>query len=141
MRKPFAFLSAAVAVFGVALAAAAENRVALPADAGDLSGASAVEVRDASGHAVLSGTFGETVESAGERERKAALTGQAGRGEAEVETWTSKDGKDMQELEVDVEGLEPETALTVFVDGRQVASLTTDKGGEGEIELFGPVNR
>jgi hypothetical protein len=130
-----------VPVFAVALAVSGENRVVLPGSAGDLSLASAIEVKDGSGQVVASGTFGERERSGHERERTAVLTGpQDVKGEAEVETRTA-DGQTMQELEVELKGVAPGAALTVFVDGLQVGSLVANSGGEAEIEMFGPVSR
>jgi hypothetical protein len=141
MKNPLAFMPAAVPVFAVILAAAGENRIVLPGSAGDLSTAGAMEVKDGSGQVVLSGTFGEAQASGREREREAVLSGPAGaKGEAEIET-TTAESQVMQELEVELKGVAPGAALTLFVDGRQVGSLIADSRGAAEIELFGPVGR
>jgi hypothetical protein len=139
----------AVSVFGVALVsgalalawAAPDVEGPLPQDVGDLSQAAAIEVADAGGQVVLTGRFG--VEEAGngaERERKAPLTAAAGsaKGEAEIEVSTASDGRAEQELEVDVEGLAASATFAVNVDGRRVATLTTDARGRAEVELRGP---
>jgi hypothetical protein len=135
-------MPAALPVLGMVLAAAGENRVALPADAKDLSFVSAIELRDGSGQVVASGTFGEAKEGAGrEREREAVLSGTGGAtGEAEVETRTAE-GQTMQELEIEVKGVASGAALTIWVDGERIGSLIAGSGGEAEIELFGPVGR
>jgi hypothetical protein len=135
-----------IAVVGVAFASlavgAAQSKGPLPAEAGDLAGATRIEVKDASGQALLAADLGGVVESGGERERKAVLTGAgSARGEAEVELVTAADGTAHQELEVDVEGVAPNAALTVFVDGRALGSFTADARGEAEIELSGRVGR
>jgi hypothetical protein len=137
---------ALVAVVGVAFASLAvgamESKRPLPAEAGDLASATRVEVKDASGRSLLAADLGAAVESGGERERKAVLAGEGGaRGEAEVELVTAADGTAHQELEVDVEGVAPNAALTVFVDGRALGTFTADAGGEAEIELSGRVGR
>ena len=142
MRTPFAFLPAAIPISAVVLIAAAENRVALPANTRDLAFAKAIELKDGSGEVVASGTFGEAKEGAGrEREHKAVLSGPGGAtGEAEVETRTAE-GQTVQELEIEVKGVAYGAALTVFVDGQELGSLIAGSGGEAEIEMFGPVGR
>lgn len=136
-----------IAVAGIALVslvagASAESKQPLPADTGDLASATRVEIRDASGQAVLAADFGTVVETGGERERQAVLTGAGGaRGEAEVELVTAADGTAHQELEVDVEGVAPNAALTVFVDGKALGSFTADAKGEAEVELTGRAGR
>jgi hypothetical protein len=137
---------ALIAVVGIALGSlavgAAQSKGPLPAEAGDLASATRVEVKDASGRAVLAADLGAVVESGGERERKALLAGAGGaRGEAEVELTSAEDGTAHQELEVDVAGVAPNAALTVFVDGRALGSFTADARGEAEIELAGRVAR
>jgi hypothetical protein len=135
-----------LAVVGIAFAAltvgAMDSTRPLPAEAGDLAGALRVEVKDAAGRSLLAADLGPAVESDGGRERKAVLTGDGGvRGEAEVERVTAADGTAHQELEVDVEGVAPGTALTLFVDGRALGSFEADARGEAEIELSGRVGR
>jgi hypothetical protein len=139
---------ALMAVAGVAFvslvvaASATDVKQPLPAEAGDLATATRVEIKDASGQAVLAADFGAAVESGGERERKALLTGAgSARGEAEVELVTAADGTAHQDLEVDVEGVAPNAALTVFVDGKALGSFTADAKGEAEIELTGRAGR
>lgn len=137
---------ALVAVVGIAFGSlavgAAQPKRPLPAEAGDLAAATRIEVKDASGQAVLAADLGAVVASGRERERKAVLTGAGGaRGEAEVELVTAADGTAHQELEVEVEGVAPNAALTVFIDGRALGSFTADARGEAEIELSGRVGR
>jgi len=131
--------AATAAVTGAALLRADGPAQALPAEAGDLSTAATVEVRDASGRAVLSGALAAAAaDSDGDVERKAPLAatdGSAASGEAEVEVSKSKSGAAEQELEVDVKGLAASTAYTIHVDGRAAGSFTTDASGEAEVEL------
>ena len=131
--------AAAAAVGGAALLRADGPAQALPAEAGDLSTVTAVEIRDASGRAVLSGSLGQpAAASDGDVERKATLAatdGSAAAGEAEVEISKAKSGAVEQELEVDVKGLAASTPYTVHVDGRAAGSFTTDGSGEAELEL------
>jgi hypothetical protein len=139
--KNMALIAVVGVAFGALAVGAMESKRALPAEAGDLAGATRVEVKDASGQSVLAADLGDAVESAGERERKAVLSGTGGaRGEAEVELVTAN-GVTYQELEVDVEGVAPHAVLTVSVDGRALGSFTADAKGEAEIELSGRVER
>ncbi len=131
---------AALVAAGAALTRADEAKQPLPTDAGDVSRASAVEVRDASGRVVLQGTFGEAApaSSDGDVERKATLAardGSSASGEAEVEVTRSSSGAVEQEVELDAEKLAPSAAYTLHLDGRQVASFTTDAKGGAEVEL------
>ena len=132
-------LAALVVAGGAALIRADEPKQPLPAEAGDVSRASAVEVRDASGAVVLQGMFGEAPASSdGDVERKATLAardGSAASGEAEIEVSRSASGEVEQEVELDAEKLAPSAPYTLHLDGRQVASFTTDAKGGAEVEL------
>ena len=145
MRSSMIILAAA-AIGAVAVGAAIavprsadETVAALPAEFTDVSALSKVEVRDAAGRVVLSGTLGAPADDDdGDVERKTALTaaeGATGAGEAEVETGKAGSGDTKQEVEVTVEKLSPSTAYTIHLDGRQAASFTTDDKGKAEVEL------
>ena len=125
------------AVLGTVAVARATEDQPLPAEVGDLSTASTVEVRDAGGQALLSGTFDAGAkDDDGDLERRADLRASAGaaRGEAEIEIST-RAGEPAQELEFEVEGLPADAALGLFVDGRQVASFSTDARGRASAEM------
>jgi hypothetical protein len=108
----------------------------LPAALGDLSRASAVEVKDAEGRVVLSGTFGaEQKDDDGARERKAALAATSGPAKGEAEIEVTADATPRVELEIEVENLAASQTFTVYVDGQQAATLTTDARGKAEVEL------
>ena len=125
----------ALAAAGAAYLKAEETRPRLSAEAGDLSAATTVEVKDAAGRVVLSGTFGAaTTDDDGAAERKAPLAGD-GSGEAEVEVEKRASGAPVQELEIDVKGLGAATTYTIHVDGRAAGSFTTDAAGEAEVEM------
>jgi hypothetical protein len=134
------FVSAALAL----TVARPEDKGTLAAEAGDLSGAAAIEVRDQGGQVVLSGTFGagDTDDDGGDVERVAELKAPSGaaRGEAEIEI-SGGAGGTKQELEVDVEGLPAAATFTVVVDGQSVATITTDARGKADAELSGPVRK
>lgn len=136
------FSLAGVVLASSVAAFAGDRRGPLPADAGDLYAATRVEVRSASGETLMAADLGAVIESGGERERKAVLSGAAGlRGEAEVERVTAPDGTVHEELEVDVEGAAPNAALSVVVDGRELGRFAADAKGEAEIELSGRAGR
>ncbi len=115
--------------------------VALPADTGDLSNASTVEVKDGNGTVVLSGHFVEIPEDDDDLERKAELKGSgasaAATGQAEVEVSRTNNQLD-QEIEVSVSNLTPGSTFAVFVDGKQLGTFQTNKNGRGELELATP---
>ena len=128
---------------GAAWLAAEDQKHPLPADVGDLSGATEVEVRDAAGQAVLKGRLETDTDDTRELEKLAKLapaSGGAGQGEAEVEVKRAAAGGAVrQEVEVKVQKLAPSTTFTIHVDGRQVGSFTTDAQGGAEVELVSAV--
>jgi hypothetical protein len=139
--KLFLSMVSVLLVSGALAVAAAmrDDEQTLPAEAGDLAQTQAIEVRDAAGQVVLSGRFGEgeADDDDGEVERKADLRAAAGtaRGEAEIELSAQASGTREQELEVDLEGLPGGTAFTVHLDGRSIATVTTDERGRVEVKF------
>ena len=139
--KLFLSIVSVLLVSGALAVAAAmrdDDAQPLPAEAGDLARAEAIEVRDAAGQVVLSGRFGEgETDDDGEVERKADLRAAAGgaRGEAEIEVSGRAGQTPEQELEVEIEGLPGAAAFTVHLDGRSVATLTTDERGRAEVKF------
>jgi hypothetical protein len=139
------FSAAAVAATAAAGVAAArlgdddEQQMTLPADIGDVSAATAMEVRDSAGKVILQGTLAGTADADGKIERKAQLAAKDGSpatGEAEIEIVRSKATGAMEvEVDLDVDRLAASTAYTLHIDGRQAASFTTDAKGSAEIEL------
>jgi hypothetical protein len=130
---------------GAAWLAAEDQKHPLPADVGDLSSASEVEIRDAAGQAVLKGRLETDTDDNRELEKLAKLTpasGGSGQGEAEVEVKRAAAGGAVrQEVEVKVQKLAAGATFTIHVDGRLVGSLTTDAQGEAEVELVSAVAR
>jgi hypothetical protein len=118
---------------------AQEIKQPLPSSVGDLAAAKSVEIKDAAGHVVLSGAFVAEREQDGDVEGKALLTGTgnnaAAKGEAEFEVSTNKTGGTERELEVSVRQLAPGTSFSLFVDGQQVATFSTDQRGAAELEM------
>src|SRR5690606_3716410 len=97
-----------------------------PVDLGDLRTATRIEIRDASGTAVLTGAFAPDDDDDGDK--AARLTGSvSARGEADIDI-----DDDDQELEVEVRGLTPNETFTVWIDDRQVGSFTTTARGDAD---------
>jgi hypothetical protein len=118
--------------------AAQSHEASLPADVGDLSNATTVEVKDSMGAVVLRGHFVEVPEDDDDLERKAKLTGSGATanatGEAEVEVQRTGNRLD-QEVEVSASNLAPGATYSVFVDAKQVGTFETNKDGKAELEL------
>jgi hypothetical protein len=115
---------------------AQSNDASLPADVGDLSNATTLEVKDSTGTVVLRGHFVDSPEDDTDLERKATLTGSTANvtGQAEIEV-SRNDNRLDQEVEVSVSNLAPNTAYTVFVDAKQLGTFQTNKSGKAELEL------
>jgi hypothetical protein len=118
--------------------AAQSNEASLPADVGDLSNATTVEVKDSTGTVVLRGHFVDSPEDDDDVERKATLTGSGttatATGEAEIEV-SRADNRLDQEVEVSVSNLAPGATYVVFVDAKQLGTFQTNKNGKAEMEL------
>ena len=103
----------------------------------DFTNAVIAEVRDAQGRTVLQGKFVAVDEDDDDLERKATLA-QTGwdadaAGEAEIEY--AKVAPQEQEIEFTARNLAPGVALTLVVDGIDVATATTDARGRAEAEV------
>lgn len=116
-----------------------EVKQPLPSSVGDLAGAKLVEITDAAGQIVLSGCFAPENKQDGDVEGKALLTGTGinatARGEAEFEVSTNKTGGTERELEVSVSKLAPATTYSMFINGQQVATFSTNQRGAAELEM------
>jgi hypothetical protein len=103
----------------------------------DFTNAVSAEVRDAQGQAVLQGQFAAPVEEDGGVERRATLaptgTDADAAGEAEVEY--ARNAPRTQEVEFAVRNLTANTSYTFVIDGRDVATATTDRRGGADVEL------
>ena len=121
--------------------AAQVGEASLPADVGDLSNATTIEIKDSSGTVVLRGHFVESPEDDDDVERKAALAGSGttakATGEAEIEVSRANNRLD-QEVEVSVSNLPPGATYTVYIDAKQVGMFQTNQTGKGELELTTP---
>jgi len=109
----------------------------LPPSVADLATAQVVEIRDASGTAVLTGTFVKKSDKSDEVELAATLspiTGNTGKGKAEIELETSGSVAN-QEIEVIVKRLQPQTAFKLYVDAAEVATFTTNGKGDADLKF------
>ena len=136
MRTRVIALGIAASAWLACPAAAQEQQ--LPADVGDLSVGKVIEVRDASGKAVLCAPLDKKPVEGNEYESEAKLVGcgvdTKATGESEVETKKLATGLD-QEVELTVVGLPPATKYTIYIDKTLVGSFQTDKDGAAEVEL------
>jgi hypothetical protein len=139
-RIPLALLAILAAFLVVGLAASrfgpavTESADSLP----DLSNAQIVEVRDASGRAVLSGEFREQVDALGNVEKDAALVERGGRhviGEVEIGIPGPAAITSGQEVDIDIIELQPNAKHSIFIDDREVATLTADDRGSIDVKL------
>lgn len=129
-------------VCAVSMAVMGESREIkqpLPQALDDLAATKLVEIKDASGRAVLSGSFTMVTKKNRDVEGDATLAATGvdadAAGMAEVEVSTKKDGSVAKELEVEVRNLTPATNFNLFIDGRQVAHFATDPRGAAELEM------
>lgn len=136
-------------VFGFSVVAVTrqgrEAKQTLPQTLGELTAARLIEVKDAGGQTVLSGTLTFAAERDGEVEGEASLTAAAtaagASGKAEVEVSAGSGGARRQELELEAGGLVPGASYTLHVDGRQAGAFDADARGAAELELSGEVGR
>jgi hypothetical protein len=123
---------------GVGLPRLFGHAAAAPIVLGDLSETHIVEVRDASGAAVLSGEFRSRVDALGNTERDAELRDRRNReviGEVEIEVPAPSRPNRRPELEVDIMGLRPREQFAVAIDDRVVGTFVTDDRGSVDLEL------
>lgn len=124
---------------------AQEVKQTLPQAIGDLSAARLVEVKDAGGQTVLSGTLTFVNERSGDVEGEATLTSAAAAGgasgKAEVEVSAERGGVKRQEIELEARGLAPGAAYGLHVDGQQAATFNADGRGAAELELSSEARR
>ena len=106
-----------------------------PAPTADFTNAAVAEVRDAQGQVVLQGQF-VAEEADADIESKATLkptTGVGASGEAELEF--AKASPTTQEVEFSVRGLQAGATFTFVIDGQEVATASTDRSGNAEVDL------
>lgn len=106
---------------------------------GDMSDATFVEIRSATGMVVMSGEVRSRLDSLGNIEKDVALLGERGErviGEIEIEIPRAESSDQRQELEVDVISLKPRSTYHVVINDRPTATFTTDDRGSVDIELL-----
>ncbi len=146
MRRPRMLTALAILAFvcaaGLAEPLAAQTPTPpLPADVGDLSNAQFMIVKDSAGTIVLSGRLIRQPADGDEVEREGDLIGTGdfatAKGRAEVEV--KQVGEHLeQEVELAVKGLPAKTTYAVFIDTKQIGTITTNDRGLGELELASP---
>ena len=116
----------------------AAQKGTLPAIVGDLNDAQLVEVRDQNGQVLLHGTLKTSKDTPRETERAATLespNGQKAEGEFETEIERKAGVVTMEEVELSAKHLPAMTQCELFIDGRQVTTLTTSKSGKAKVKL------
>ena len=107
-----------------------------PAQVGDYTNAATAEVKDAQGQVILRGQFVQADEEDDDIERKATLRAAGSdadaAGEAEVEYASS--GAAQQEVEFAIRNVDPKAAYTFVIDGRDVATATSNDKGRASLE-------
>jgi hypothetical protein len=130
--------TAALAVLlGVGVTATAQDPDRAFPQSVDPNSVQSVQVKDLSNRVVLSGTFdagrpdgNETLRSA----RLAGATSGTASGIAEIEVST-RNGSSHRELDVDVDDLAPRAEYKLYVDEIEIATFTTDGGGDASIDF------
>jgi hypothetical protein len=116
---------------------------AAPVASGDFSSAVVAEVRNGQGQVVLTGRFAANDEDDDDVERKATLSpttvdaDAAGNAEVEID----KTGNPRrQEVEFELTNLQPGAVFTLLIDGKLVATVTTDSRGRASHERDVPLS-
>ena len=139
--RPWIPIGGLLVVLIGAVYAAAEMNEQGQAPAGDFTNAATAEVKGAQGQILLQGQFGAPVDEDGGLERRAilqaAVAGSNADGEAEVEH--AKTSATVQEVEFNVRQLQPGVSVTFVIDGKKIATATTDRQGRAEVELDVPM--
>lgn len=132
------------AVFAV-MSDSREIKQPLPQSLDNLAAIKLVEIKEAGGQTILSGSLTMVTKKNRDIEGKATL-GATGvdadaAGKAEVEVSTKRDGSVGKEFEVEVRNLAPNANFNLFVDRQQVAEFTTDQRGAVELEMTNSPSR
>ena len=108
---------------------------------GDFTNAAMAEVRDAQGQVLLLGQFVPVDEEDDDTELKSTLqpTGVDADAAGEAEVEFAKAAATNQEIEFSVRSLQAGVAFTFVIDGVTVATATTDRRGQAEVEVDVPL--
>jgi hypothetical protein len=126
-------------------AAPQRTEAPLPTSVNDLQNAKLLEIKDAAGQVLLTGTFMISQEDDDEDDdgdeigRSALLTSGASansraKGTAEIEI-EKKNNHTNQELELKAEGLAAMATLKLWLDGKEIITFTTNKQGKADLKL------
>ena len=106
----------------------------LPGTVGDLATITRIEIAENS-TVVLAASLGPEEQDGNEFTREARLEAESGTAHGEVEIEIDAADRTRQEIEVEVEGLTPQTTYQVLLDGQVAGIITTDERGEGSVDL------
>lgn len=125
------------AAMNIVTGSADEIKLPLPPALGNLADVNTVEIKDANGQTVLTGSFGAATDEPDEVERTAMLTRTSADGDATgwAEIEISKERVPEQELEVTLKRLAAGAAYKLVVDGHEIASFNASAAGEAELEF------
>lgn len=132
------FLAFGYAVLAIVRGGANEIKQPLLPSLDDLAAVRLVEVKNAGGQIVLSGSFTMTTKNNLDIEGEATLAATSvdadAAGKAEVEV-SKRNGNVEKELEVEVRKLAPGETFNLFIDGQQTAVIKTNQRGVAELEM------
>ena len=107
----------------------------------DLQQAQMIEIRNEAGAAVLRGNFMTKEDKANEIEKEAKLSGVSGTGSAEIEV-SKKDGQVReQELELELARLLYDAPYKIFIDNKEVFTVSADSKGKVNLRLTSKVSK
>ena len=143
-RILWTFLALTIGCLAIATIAAPMLRIGDrfgPLRLSDLSSARTVEIRDDVERTVLRGELQPLASVTGQMLKAGQLMAMAGDavGKAEIELTRQANGDLVQEVEIDIGGLNGDALFSVFVDGARVGAIRTDAHGAGEMEHYGKI--
>ena len=128
-----------LAVVAVTRIHAARIKQPLPQAVNNLETAKAIEIKDANGQAILTGSFSMSSQSNKEIELTAQLTASGAdpdaTGKAEIEVVKKDNAVMKQELEVTLKNLAAAATFKLFVDGQEFTTFTTNNAGKADLKL------
>ncbi|MEW6735587.1 MAG: hypothetical protein AB1489_30125 [Acidobacteriota bacterium] len=143
MRKAILLLVALFVLVNITVIGSAKKiKQPLPTDV-KLAEVKMIEIKDATGQALLTGHFTVASEGVNEIERIAELTTTGidtdAAGKAEIELEKTDDSITNQGIAVSLNKLAASTNFKLIIDSNELTSFTTDKKGEAELELSSKV--
>jgi hypothetical protein len=110
----------------------------LPATLGNLITAQLIEVVDESGQVLLQGTLTTSSKNTDKTERSAELkspSGQPAKGKVDIDISLKAGVVTKDEIELSLQRLPAMATCRLLVDGQQVSTFLTTKGGRADIKL------